>query len=187
LPAARSDTAAADQTYPADVVSWLREDLQLATGCVAIDLGAGAGKFTINLAGTGVHVVAVEPVDATRDETVMSVPAAKAMAGTAQAKQLPDSSTDSVVCAQPFHIIHAVGPIHAEHSEDHARELLRKTYASSIAMAAPAGCPSIAFPAISTGINGYPPDRPHHPIPTIAPAGKRLRPTGLRRNARASI
>jgi O-acetyl-ADP-ribose deacetylase len=53
-------------------------------------------------------------------------------------------------------IIHAVGPIHAEHSKDEARELLRKTYASAIATAAAAGCQSIALPAISTGIYGYP-------------------------------
>jgi SAM-dependent methyltransferase len=89
--------------YPPDVATWLREDLQLGPGRVAIDLGAGTGKFTINLAATGVRVVAVEPVDAMRDELVTSVPTVEALAGTAEAIPLPDSSADAVVCAQSFH------------------------------------------------------------------------------------
>lgn len=54
------------------------------------------------------------------------------------------------------HIIHAVGPIYAEHSPQEARLLLRSAYESAIGLAARNGCRSIAFPAISTGIFGYP-------------------------------
>jgi len=54
------------------------------------------------------------------------------------------------------HIIHAVGPVYASYDSDEARRLLRSAYRSAIALAAAHGCKSIAFPAISTGIYGYP-------------------------------
>ncbi|HKZ95480.1 MAG TPA: macro domain-containing protein [Hyphomicrobiaceae bacterium] len=54
------------------------------------------------------------------------------------------------------HIIHAVGPVYASHSSDEARRLLRSAYESAIEVAKRNGCTSIAFPAISTGIYGYP-------------------------------
>jgi O-acetyl-ADP-ribose deacetylase (regulator of RNase III) len=56
------------------------------------------------------------------------------------------------------HVIHTVGPIweggHA--SED---ELLASAYASSLAVAKAHRLRSIAFPAISTGVYAFPPDR----------------------------
>ena len=54
------------------------------------------------------------------------------------------------------YIVHAVGPVYAEHAPDEAARLLRGAYASALAVAAANGCTSIAFPAISTGIYGYP-------------------------------
>jgi O-acetyl-ADP-ribose deacetylase (regulator of RNase III) len=54
------------------------------------------------------------------------------------------------------YIVHAVGPVYAEHPPDEAARLLRGAYASALAVAAENGCTSIAFPAISTGIYGYP-------------------------------
>ena len=54
------------------------------------------------------------------------------------------------------HIIHAVGPVYAAHTQTEARRLLRAAYASAIGVARDNGCRSIAFPAISTGIYGYP-------------------------------
>ena len=56
------------------------------------------------------------------------------------------------------HIIHAVGPVYSAHPPDEARELLRSAYRASIRLAKENGCQSIAFPAISTGIYGYPLD-----------------------------
>ncbi len=53
-------------------------------------------------------------------------------------------------------IIHAVGPVYSAYSPDDARELLRSAYRASIRLAIENGCQSIAFPAISTGIYGYP-------------------------------
>ena len=55
------------------------------------------------------------------------------------------------------HVIHAVGPVWRGGDLDEA-DLLAACYANALTLAAGAGCRSIAFPAISTGIFGYPVD-----------------------------
>lgn len=56
------------------------------------------------------------------------------------------------------HVIHAVGPVWGggEHREE---ELLASCYRRSLELAAANGLTSIAFPAISTGVYRFPPDR----------------------------
>ena len=56
-------------------------------------------------------------------------------------------------------VIHAVGPVWSEHAPGEADELLCKAVRSSLALAKERGLKSIAFPAISTGIYGFPIDR----------------------------
>jgi O-acetyl-ADP-ribose deacetylase (regulator of RNase III) len=56
------------------------------------------------------------------------------------------------------HVIHTVGPIAAIGKEPDAAKLAA-CYKNSLALAAEHGLRSIAFPAISTGAYGYPPDR----------------------------
>lgn len=53
-------------------------------------------------------------------------------------------------------VIHAVGPIWLGGAAGEA-DLLARCYRSCLDLAAEAGCTTIAFPAISTGIFGYPP------------------------------
>lgn len=53
-------------------------------------------------------------------------------------------------------IIHAVGPVYSRYAPEKAGELLRSAYRTSMRLAKSNGCESIAFPAISTGIYGYP-------------------------------
>ena len=52
-------------------------------------------------------------------------------------------------------VIHAVGPIYCDGSAGEER-LLRSCYRESLRLAAEAGLQTIAFPAISTGVYGYP-------------------------------
>jgi len=54
------------------------------------------------------------------------------------------------------YVIHAVGPVHGEEHED---EKLKDATLNSLILADKNGLKSIAFPAISTGIFGFPKDR----------------------------
>jgi O-acetyl-ADP-ribose deacetylase (regulator of RNase III) len=53
------------------------------------------------------------------------------------------------------HVIHTVGPVYGNHGGEEPR-LLARCYENSIALAAKHGLATIAFPAISTGVYGYP-------------------------------
>jgi O-acetyl-ADP-ribose deacetylase (regulator of RNase III) len=53
------------------------------------------------------------------------------------------------------YVIHTVGPVYSQCRDDCER-LLKNAYANSMRRALELGCDSIAFPAISTGIYGYP-------------------------------
>jgi O-acetyl-ADP-ribose deacetylase (regulator of RNase III) len=55
------------------------------------------------------------------------------------------------------HVIHTVGPVYGRGGADKA-ELLTACYRNSLRLAAENGLKTIAFPAISTGIYGYPLD-----------------------------
>lgn len=54
------------------------------------------------------------------------------------------------------YIVHALGPIYANHSKVEAGRLLQATYVNAIRAALDQGCTSLAFPSISTGLYGFP-------------------------------
>ncbi len=56
------------------------------------------------------------------------------------------------------YVIHCVGPVYPDHSADEADYLLTSAYINCLHIAAEKGdIHSIAFPAISTGVYGFPP------------------------------
>ena len=68
------------------------------------------------------------------------------------------------------HVIHTVGPVWRGGGAGEA-ELLASAYASSLAVARAWGLVAVAFPAISTGVYGYPPDAAAHiAVGTLAAA-----------------
>ncbi len=56
------------------------------------------------------------------------------------------------------YVIHTVGPIYHQCGED-CSDLLASCYRKSLELAHRLGCKDVAFPAISTGIYGYPKDK----------------------------
>jgi len=65
-------------------------------------------------------------------------------------------------------VIHAVGPVWDREGPDTAKALLQGCYRTSLDLASVNGCKSIAFPAISTGIFGYPSiTAAHHAIEAV--------------------
>jgi len=55
------------------------------------------------------------------------------------------------------HVVHAVGPVWSG-GEAGEQELLASAYRRSLEVAEELGCRTIAFPALSTGVYGYPPE-----------------------------
>jgi O-acetyl-ADP-ribose deacetylase (regulator of RNase III) len=56
------------------------------------------------------------------------------------------------------HVIHTVGPIWHGGTEDED-QILASAYRNSLRVAMENGLHSVAFPSISTGVYGFPPDR----------------------------
>ena len=85
--------------YPPQAIGWL-----LPGGAAdVLDLGAGTGKLTRQLAGRGLDVTAVEPSEGMREQLRRAVPGVRALAGTAERIPLPDRSVDAVLVAQAWH------------------------------------------------------------------------------------
>jgi O-acetyl-ADP-ribose deacetylase len=53
-------------------------------------------------------------------------------------------------------VIHGVGPIYSRHASSEAARLLRLVHVSALQEAGARGCTSVALPAISCGVYGYP-------------------------------
>jgi SAM-dependent methyltransferase len=86
-------------TYPEEAIRWM---LGTAPRRV-LDLGAGTGIFSRQVAALGHPVTAVEPDPGMRTRLEEASPGVVALAGSAEAIPLPDESSDAVVAAQAFH------------------------------------------------------------------------------------
>ena len=68
-----------------------------------LDLGAGTGKLIATLVELGAEVIAVEPDPAMLTELRRALPTVRALAGSAEAIPLPDSSVDAVIAGNALH------------------------------------------------------------------------------------
>ena len=85
--------------YPEAALDWL-----LPAGSPRIlDLGAGTGKLTRQIAGRGLEVVAVDPSAGMLAQLREVLPGVEAHQGTAEQIPLPDGAVDAVLVAQAWH------------------------------------------------------------------------------------
>lgn len=89
--------------YPPEAVAWLVAE----HARTVVDLGAGTGKLTRALRAPGREVIAVEPSVGMREKFSEVLPDVRVMEGTGESIPLPDSSVDTLVCAQAWHWVDA--------------------------------------------------------------------------------
>jgi SAM-dependent methyltransferase len=85
--------------YPREAIEWLLGAERLDV----LDLGAGTGKLTSALLDAGHRVIAVEPLPEMRAILTSRLPAARALAGSAERLPLQDASVDAVTVGAAFH------------------------------------------------------------------------------------
>jgi ubiquinone/menaquinone biosynthesis C-methylase UbiE len=89
--------------YAAEAIAFIGAKLGLNSTKRVLDVGAGTGKLTRQIAALGVDVVAVEPLEGMSqvfERTTANVPL---LIGSAEALPLPDASVDAVVAGQAWH------------------------------------------------------------------------------------
>jgi SAM-dependent methyltransferase len=96
--------------YPDEALDWLLPAAAGRTGPAGsppalrvLDLGAGTGKLTRQLAARGLDVVAVDPSEGMLAELNRVVPGVPTVNGSAEDVPLPDGSVDVVLMAQAWH------------------------------------------------------------------------------------
>lgn len=89
--------------YPQAALLELAARCGLRSGTPVVDLGAGTGKLTRQVAALGADVVAVEPAAGMRRRLEAKVPDVPVLDGTAEDIPLPDASVEVVTAGQAFH------------------------------------------------------------------------------------
>ena len=90
-------------SYPPEIVDWLKHDLNISSNSVALDLGAGTGKFLDYLCQTTSKVIAVEPIAEMLNQLKIVHPEVQTQQAFSDAIALNSNSIDAIVCAQSFH------------------------------------------------------------------------------------
>ncbi len=101
-----ADYVCARPSYPAELITLLRSELELGPGRTVVDVGSGTGILTSLLLDTGSRVIGVEPNEAMRAaaEALLGRRSEfRSVAGTAEDTGLPADSVDVVTAAQAFH------------------------------------------------------------------------------------
>ena len=89
--------------YPNEIVNWLKQELQLDQSSCVVDLGAGTGKFIPYLEQVTSDIIAVEPLQAMREQLSLAHPEIKTLDAYSTEIPLSPQSVDAVLCAQSFH------------------------------------------------------------------------------------
>jgi SAM-dependent methyltransferase len=89
--------------YPPEAVAALVAHLGITAGVRVVDLGAGTGKLTRRLIGTGARLVAVEPVPDMRAACAQMLPDVPVVGASAEALPFRDGAVDVVVVGTAFH------------------------------------------------------------------------------------
>jgi SAM-dependent methyltransferase len=93
--------------YPETALDWLLEPRAGWQPRQVLDLGAGTGKLTRQIAARGLAVTAVDPSDGMLAELGRILPETPALVGTAEGIPLADHSVDVVLVAQAWHWVDA--------------------------------------------------------------------------------
>src|SRR6185369_8881482 len=89
--------------YSPEAIEALVRELRVEPGKRVLDLAAGTGKLTRQIAPAGAEIVAVEPISEMRAKLEAASPDVEAIEGTAEAIPLPNHSVDAVLVGQAFH------------------------------------------------------------------------------------
>jgi SAM-dependent methyltransferase len=89
--------------YPLPAIEAILAATRAGPGRTLLELGAGTGKLTGALTGSGARVIALEPVAGMRELLAQAAPAAEPLDAVAEQIPLADASVDAVIVAQAFH------------------------------------------------------------------------------------
>lgn len=101
-----ADYVKARPEYPREVIDALSREVDMDSGWIVADVGAGTGISSKLFLENGNAVIAVEPnlaMRAAADEQLASFATYRSVNGTAEATTLDDACVDLVVAAQAFH------------------------------------------------------------------------------------
>jgi SAM-dependent methyltransferase len=90
-------------SFPDEAVEWLLGRLALPAGEPLLELGSGTGKLTRQLVARGLHVLAVEPVDAMRDRLAALGSGVTPVVATAERLPFATGSLAGALFAQSLH------------------------------------------------------------------------------------
>jgi ubiquinone/menaquinone biosynthesis C-methylase UbiE len=89
-------------TYPTDAIAKILHGFDDPSQITVVDIGAGTGIASCQLADQGVRVIAIEPNNDMRASAI-PYPLVEYRNGMAEQTALPDASVDLVTCFQAFH------------------------------------------------------------------------------------